>query len=204
MKKKKKLVKKAAPPSVGEYTLFVRNYKDSLGDGEKFDNKVVARLWRERQGKPEPEMKLGATEITVSAQGAGVVLPPTSQAIATVSSEKTLEQPVKSSVPGLPMPTPEAQEMYEAVADAVHQTGANLCRVFTQERVSVQPEYIQRLNKCLVLLLRKYDKDGTVLEYSPEIAYVLTLADIATLVMADYQRQKEKEKATVEVSHGSD
>lgn len=110
------------------------------------------------------------------------------------SEERPQEKPVR------PRRTPE--QLYTDVADAVHQTAANVIALLTEDRIRLEESKLGRLNTAGAHLLQKYDKDGRLLEYSPELAYVLTLADIGTQVYADIkrerrEREKQQEKAAV-------
>lgn len=86
------------------------------------------------------------------------------------------------------------QEMAYHLADSVHQVLANLVNYMTRGKVKVQKEGVHRLNICGVELIKKYDKDGTLFEFGPELAYVLTLADIGTQVYAELRMQNNQQE----------
>jgi hypothetical protein len=88
----------------------------------------------------------------------------------------------------------ERDKMYNAVADSVHQALAGIVNLATNKTVQINEKQIEKLNVSGVLLLKKYDVDGKLLEYSPEIAYVLTLADIGTQVYLELRKKRVQQK----------
>ncbi len=99
-----------------------------------------------------------------------------------------------SSVPPSLMDPAERIRQYQHLAEAVHLSIANVLGLITEGRVSIEDKQLVRLNECGAHILQKYDKNGQILQYSPEIAYILTLADIGTQVYADFKRQALKEE----------
>lgn len=198
MVKRKKTVKAKSAPTISPYNQFVQDFKKGLAPGEKFDNRRAAEAWKHRNENDTKEVlsprvvRDSAPSIMVSSQGEATVVSRPAEPSPTVAPTSG-GGPSVAVVQSVPVGQSN-DEMYGALADAVHQTGANLCNVLTNERVSIGREHLDRLNKCLVVLFRKYDKDGKVLEHAPEVAYILTLADIGTQVYADIKRQKDKEK----------
>jgi len=87
----------------------------------------------------------------------------------------------------------DRDKMYTAVADSVHQALAGVINLLTEKQIKIEQDKITRLNDCGVLLLKKYDKGGQLLEYSPEIAYVLTLADIGSQVYIEMKKRAPKQ-----------
>lgn len=81
-------------------------------------------------------------------------------------------------------------KMYNTVADSIHQALAGIVSLTTNKAVQIDENQIGRLNDSGVMLLKKYDTNGKLLEYSPEIAYVLTLADISAQVYIEMRKKK--------------
>lgn len=161
-------VKQVAPqkPANNDTQLQVRGQADS----------VISEV------KPEPAREGGQAEarqgVTQGKEIAGVI-PPLGGGVIDGKAEVVPAGRVSQ----------EALDMYSEVADAVHQTTANLIKLFTENAVIVEKEKLLRLNVAGAKLLRKYDTDGQLLEYCPELAYFFTLADIATQTYVIYKRQ---------------
>ncbi len=98
-----------------------------------------------------------------------------------------------------PSPEVDNDKMYNTVADSIHQALAGIVSLTTNKAVQIQDNQIERLNDSGVALLKKYDTNGKLLEYSPEIAYVLTLADISAQVYIELKKKrKPKQEAPQE------
>lgn len=87
-----------------------------------------------------------------------------------------------------------AHDWYKHVADSIHQAGNNFLRLATHGECEVREPEMRRLNECGAYILRKYDRDGKLAENAPEVAYILTLADVATQVYLYRREQQEREK----------
>ena len=90
-----------------------------------------------------------------------------------------------------PSPELDIDKMYKTVADSIHQALSGIVSLATNKKVQIQDNQIERLNESGVALLKKYDTNGKLLEYSPEIAYVLTLADISAQVYIETRKNKK-------------
>lgn len=80
---------------------------------------------------------------------------------------------------------------YKDVADSVHQSLANLLELATRGKAKVEADDLDRLNRAGAGLLQKYDADGKLMKYSPEIAYVCTLTGIATEIILKLRQEKK-------------
>lgn len=194
---------------------FREQYKAGL-KGNKYDSKELGKEWKKYQkqvGKEEKKQNV-IRDNSVALDGAVhdmLDAPKADDPVVSVAAEKSdvavtaqagevmvksdAEEKPKATLPAVsvtlaPGPGQDAILMYENVAEAIHQTCANLITLFTENRIKLESDKLKRLNTCGAYILRKYDKDGKILEYSPELAYVLTLADVATMVWVDIKKHK--------------
>lgn len=114
---------------------------------------------------------------------------------ASLNSESS-ENPIPCEIEGeSSAPSPEENEkIYNTVADSIHQALAGIVSLTTNKAVQIKENQIERLNESGVMLLKKYDTNGKLLEHSPEIAYVLTLADISAQVYIELKRKNKTQK----------
>ena len=92
----------------------------------------------------------------------------------------------------------DSDKMYNTVADSIHQALAGIVALTTNKAVQINESQVGRLNESGVALLKKYDTSGKLLEYSPEIAYVLTLADISAQVYIELKKKRKPKQETPE------
>ncbi len=152
---------------------------------------------------PKENSEAGKEKIEIQKQAAEIIQsqPRSNEPAATTEPAKPAE-PVKEISAPLPAPTApisqpaedlKKEEMYTAIADSVHTALSGIVALMTEKKVQIERDKIERLNKCGVLLLKKYDTSGQILEYSPEIAYVLTLADIGSQVYIEMKKRTPKQ-----------
>ncbi|MFW5852555.1 MAG: hypothetical protein ACOCUR_00840 [Nanoarchaeota archaeon] len=91
-----------------------------------------------------------------------------------------------------PFESKSLHDKHYLLAKTIHSVGRNLVSVSTDGGVEIQDDDLEELNNAGAQLLNKYDKDGKLAEYSPEIAYGMTLASITTQVMA-FRKEKKRE-----------
>lgn len=85
---------------------------------------------------------------------------------------------------------------YEDMANSVHESLARLVKLATDGQISIKDEDVGRLNRAGAGLLYKYDADGKMLKYSPELVYVGTLIGITTeIILERKERMKAKQAA---------
>lgn len=163
------------------YKEFAAQYRaEKKGTGVKTDITSINKAWKEQQQK----------EGNVVEEKIEVVPQPTEILQQSLKPQDNQEQP-KPEVQDI-----DREKMYTAVADSVHQALAGIVSLSTNKEVQIKPEQIEKLNTSGVLLLKKYDVNGKLLEYSPEIAYCLTLADIGSQVYIELRRKKAVQQKT--------
>jgi len=166
------------------YKEFAAQFRaEKKGTGVKADITSINKAWKEYQQK---EGKSVEEKIEVQPQ-----------------ENQILQKPEAPKVEGTETPTVQAapqeqdidkEKMYTAVADSIHQALAGIVSIATNKEVQIKTEQIEKLNTSGVLLLKKYDTSGKLLEYSPEIAYCLTIADIGTQVYMELRKKKLVQK----------
>jgi hypothetical protein len=166
------------------YKEFAAQYRaEKKGTGVKADITSINKAWKEHQ---EKEGKVVEEKIEVVPQATEILQQPT-------NSEETKAPEVK------PEENIDREKMYTAVADSIHQALAGIVSLSTNKEVQINEKQIEKLNTSGVLLLKKYDVNGKMLEYSPEIAYCLTLADIGTQVYLELRKKKAVQKPEVKL-----
>lgn len=167
------------------YKEFAAQYRaEKKGTGVKADITSINKAWKEHQ---EKEGKAVEEKIEVVPQATEIL-----------QQQPTNPQEVKPEETK-PVEDIDREKMYTAVADSVHQALAGIVSLSTNKEVQIKPEQIEKLNTSGVLLLKKYDVNGKLLEYSPEIAYCLTLADIGTQVYLELRKKKAVQKHEVKL-----
>jgi|GEM_PF-1216069 len=164
------------------YKEFAAQFRaDKKAAGAKTKIAEINTAWKEYKGKQDSatsdkiEVQQQPTEIFQQEQKKTEELPKEIQPVANVTpQEENLDR----------------EKMYTAVADSIHQALAGIVSLSTSKALQISKEQIDKLNTSGVLLLKKYDSSGKVLEYSPEIAYCLTLADIGTQVYLELRKKK--------------
>ncbi|MBI4016768.1 MAG: hypothetical protein HY363_03685 [Candidatus Aenigmarchaeota archaeon] len=81
---------------------------------------------------------------------------------------------------------------YEVLANSLHQSVNDFIIFATKGKLRMQKEQLDRLNECGAQVLNKYDKNGTVAKYVPELAYVLTLTDVVAQVLLVMKKDEVK------------
>ena len=85
---------------------------------------------------------------------------------------------------------------YEVLANSLHQSVNDFIIFATKGRMRMQKEQLERLNECGAQVLHKYDKNGKVAQYVPELAYVLTLTDVVAQVLLVMKKDEVKNGGT--------
>src|SRR3989344_6312701 len=167
------------------YKEFAAQFRaEKKGTGVKADITSINKEWKEHQKKEK-----GTVEEKIE------VVP---QATEILQQQPTTQQEIKPEVK--PEDNIDREKMYTAVADSIHQALAGIVSLSTNKEVQINEKQIEKLNTSGVLLLKKYDVNGKLLEYSPEIAYCLTLADIGTQVYLELRKKKAvQQKAEVKL-----
>lgn len=166
------------------YKEFAAQFRaEKKGTGVKADITTINKAWKEYQGK---EGKVVEEKIEV--------VPQTSEIL---QQQPTTTEEVKPEVK--PEDNVDREKMYTAVADSIHQALAGIVSLSTNKEVQINEKQIEKLNTSGVLLLKKYDTSGKLLEYSPEIAYCLTLADIGSQVYIELRKKKVAQKPEVKL-----
>lgn len=165
------------------YKEFAAQYRaEKKGTGVKADITSINKAWKEHQ---EKESKPAEEKIEVVPQATDILQQP-----ATPENKAPEVKPVEDV---------DREKMYTAVADSIHQALAGIVSLSTNKEVQITPQQIEKLNTSGVLLLKKYDTSGKLLEYSPEIAYCLTLADIGSQVYIELRKKKATQKPQVQL-----
>lgn len=160
------------------YKEFAANYRaEKKGTGEKADISSINKAWKEYQHKE----KAVEEKIEVQPQEAQIL-----QQQPEIKEAQEVTQEPKQDL--------DREKMYNAVADSIHQALAGIVSLSTNKEVQISEQQIEKLNTSGVLLLKKYDVNGKLLEYSPEIAYCLTLADIGTQVYLELRKKRPKQE----------
>lgn len=167
------------------YKEFAAQFRaEKKGTGVKADITSINKAWKEHQEKEKSAVQ---EKIEVVPQATEILQQqPT-------NPEETKAPEVK------PEDNIEREKMYTAVADSIHQALAGIVSLSTNKEVQINEKQIEKLNTSGVLLLKKYDVNGKLLEYSPEIAYCLTLADIGTQVYLELRKKKAVQKQEVKL-----
>ncbi|MEK6915885.1 MAG: hypothetical protein AABW89_05085 [Nanoarchaeota archaeon] len=159
------------------YKEFAAQFRaEKKGTGVKADITTINKAWKEFQEKEKSAVE---EKIEVVPQATEILQ---QQPVTAQSEEKTVEVKPEENL--------DREKMYTAVADSVHQALAGIVSLSTNKEVQINEKQIEKLNTSGVLLLKKYDVNGKLLEYSPEIAYCLTLADIGTQVYLELRKKK--------------
>lgn len=157
------------------YKEFAAQYRaEKKGTGVKADITSINKAWKEHQ---EKESKPAEEKIEVVPQATDIL-----------QQQPTNPQEIKPEVK--PVEDVDREKMYNAVADSIHQALAGIVSLSTNKEMQINEKQIEKLNTSGVLLLKKYDVNGKMLEYSPEIAYCLTLADIGTQVYLELRKKR--------------
>jgi hypothetical protein len=167
------------------YKEFAAQYRaEKKGTGVKADITSINKAWKEHQ---EKESKPAEEKIEVVPQATDIL-------------QQQLVQPTQTQTPEVkPIEDVDREKMYTAVADSIHQALAGIVSLSTNKEVQINEKQIEKLNTSGVLLLKKYDVNGKMLEYSPEIAYCLTLADIGTQVYLELRKKRAAQKPEVKL-----
>ena len=166
------------------YKEFTAQYRaEKKGTGVKADITSINKAWKEHQ---EKESKPAEEKIEVVPQATDIL-------------QQSATQPENKEPEVKPVDDLEREKMYTAVADSIHQALAGIVSLSTNKEVQINEKQIEKLNTSGVLLLKKYDKSGKMLEYSPEIAYCLTLADIGSQVYIELRKKKTTQKPEVKL-----
>jgi hypothetical protein len=170
------------------YKEFAAQFRaEKKGTGVKADITTINKAWKEHQKKEKNPVE---DKIEVAPQATEILQeqPPIKQEV-----QEVREPEIK------PEENIDREKMYTAVADSVHQALAGIVSLSTNKEVQINEKQIEKLNTSGVLLLKKYDVNGKLLEYSPEIAYCLTLADIGTQVYLELRKKKAVQKQEVKL-----
>lgn len=81
---------------------------------------------------------------------------------------------------------------YEVLANSLHQSINDFIIFATKGKLRMQKEQLDRLNECGAQVLHKYDKNGKIAHYVPELAYVLTLTDVVAQVLLVMKKDEVK------------
>ena len=81
---------------------------------------------------------------------------------------------------------------YEVLANSLHQSVNDFIIFATKGKLRMQKEQLERLNECGAQVLHKYDKNGKIAQYVPELAYVLTLTDVVAQVLLVMKKDEVK------------
>jgi len=85
---------------------------------------------------------------------------------------------------------------YEILANSLHQSVNDFIIFATKGKLRMQKEQLDRLNECGAQVLYKYDKNGKIAHYVPELAYVLTLTDVVAQVLLVMKKDAVKHDRT--------
>lgn len=185
---------------------MMMNYKDFRAkwkkEHKKFSLAEFNKAWREHSGsKEQPKPAEKSQDIQVEAQPGqpflAEPLPAEVPAIPEKATEPMQEQPKEPSM---------NKEMYKAIANAFHQTSANILEIATKGKHKVMASEVELLNEGGVVIIKKYDKSRFMEKYSAELAYGLTLLGIASRIMIEIQADKaeaEKAKSSQPVAQGA-
>lgn len=202
---------------VNPYNEFTRAYRARCAsEGRKFDIRECAAAWKRQKGAEKPNFshrEHGAVHAlppppapkqepsgTGSAE-AFAFEPAEASAPMTVVVEPTKEGETggeaPSQTPG-PVAGPPPPDRYLVMARGIHRLERDLLKSFTNGRVHLDDELLRDLDQAGAELLRKYDPDGQVAEYGPEIGYLAAQASVVFQYIA-YKREEKQAQPPVAV-----
>lgn len=97
-----------------------------------------------------------------------------------VFDKKELEEPSEKTI--------------KAMINSIHKTGGFLLSKMSGDKFRISDQEIDLLNDAGVQLLNKYDDDGSLTEYAPEIAYGVTVLGIMGRYAVEVNKDKPKKK----------
>ena len=93
-------------------------------------------------------------------------------------------------------PQPDlTEENYLMFAKSIHGVFREGMKIMTKGKVDLEDDELNSLNECGVQLLKKYDKSGTLGEYSPEFIYGMTLLSVTSRLFVERKMQQAEEKS---------
>ena len=117
-----------------------------------------------------------------------------------VSDDELLPQKAQKSVEtvGIAASAVDGAQLksYEVLANSLHQSVNDFIIFATKGKLRMQKEQLDRLNECGAQVLHKYDKNGKIAQYVPELAYVLTLTDVVAQVLLVMKKDEVKNGGT--------
>lgn len=114
--------------------------------------------------------------------------------------EAVQDAPAQLSTVAQPPGPPSDPAEYERLAKRIHRGAAGLLSMQTDGAVKVEEEELRDLDEAGARLVKKYDVKGKLLEWAPEIVYVLTLLWVGMKATTQYLSWKKKQEAPVQAA----
>lgn len=190
-------------------TMTTKNFKDFRKDyiknlkGKKFNVKEFNKAWAEYKNKNVPKIETPKVEkveeiktpeietktdsdFTVEKQSGDMI-----DSSNPIESIKTESESVKKAE-NIRNDTVSTDDSYVMVANSVHEAIYGIAKLVFPN-VKVTDEQLKRLNDSGAKLLKKHDDGGMVEEYSPEMAYGLTILSIGVENYVTLSNEKPSE-----------